>query len=130
MSDTNGIKIVKIIESDDFFDEYEEQWIYITDESDLMGVDASREVDEEDDWRISVSVSEFIREEPLVSTLHSSISKALENVDGVDTVEQEDREVWLVEGSANAIALISACVTQLKLLYPQLRFAYDAVSLS
>jgi hypothetical protein len=128
MSDTNEIKIVKINSSDEFFDECEEQWVYITDESDLMGVDASRDVDEGDDWRISISVSEFIRDEALASTLHSSILKALEDVDGVDAVEQEDREVWLVEGSANATALISACVIQLKLLYPQLRTAYDAVS--
>ncbi len=125
----DSIKIVKIEPNEDDYDEFEEQWLHVTDEQEILGVDASREIDEDDDsprdWTVYVAVAEFIREAPLESILHSSVTETLQGVNGVESVEQEDREAWLVEGSAEAKDLIHACVSKLKEIYPQLRSAYD-----
>lgn len=49
-------------------------------------------------WSVSVSVAEFLREEPLQSEFIDAVSAGLQSVRGVRKVVQEDREVWLVSG--------------------------------
>jgi len=119
------IKIEKISQYNDSYDEFEEEWINITDEPEILGVDASRDIEDESSWTVYISVAEFIREEPLESILFSAISSALNGVECVERVEQEDREAWIVEGKVKAPSLIRACVIQLKELHPKLRAAYD-----
>ena len=122
-------KVKKIGPSHDDYDEFEEQWLHETDEQSILGVDACREIDEDDNelpgWHVYVAVAEFIREEPLESLLHSSITDALRSVKGARSVEQEDREAWVVEGRAEGKDLVNACVVKLKELYPKLRSAFD-----
>lgn len=78
-------------------EELEEQWSRITDEPDLRGVEAAKSPD--DDWRVTVWVAEFIREEPFESSLHNGVASAIRSVVGVTDVWHEDREQWVAEGT-------------------------------
>ena len=59
-------------------------------------------------WQVTVAVMEFVREDPLESELRRRIAAALRSVDGVETVDEEDREVWFITGRAAGRALVQA----------------------
>jgi hypothetical protein len=83
-----------------------------------------REIDDEDDgevrfvealrapsgreWNVVAPVMEFVREEPLVGELRRRIIAALRSVEGVETADEMDTEVWLVTGTPAGSALIRA----------------------
>ena len=46
----------------------DEAWQRLTDEPDIRGVDAAR-IDEIGGWQVTVSVAEFLREDPLEAEL-------------------------------------------------------------
>src|ERR1043166_2765715 len=81
-----------------------EEWIRVTDERDLFGVCATRSRDGEWPWRVSIFAAEFIRKEPLQSQLCDAITRALSGTPGASRAVQEDREVWLVQGSVTALS--------------------------
>ena len=59
-------------------------------------------------WNVSVSVMEFVREGPLEDELRRRIAAALRSVEGVETADEMDTEVWFVTGTPSGEALVRA----------------------
>ena len=85
----------------------DEAWERITGDWDVCGVEAGR-IDFAGGWNVTVAVMEFVREDPLESDLRRRIAAALRSVDGVETAEELDREVWFVTGTPLGNALVRA----------------------
>lgn len=83
-----------------------EQWQRLTNDPELLGVDAGLGDDEV--WRVGVWAAEGIRAEPLESQLFDGVEWALRTVSGVTSVWHEDREQWVIEGTAPGRELITA----------------------
>lgn len=88
-------------------DDADEGWERLVGDPDVRGVEAVR-VDHMGGWQVTVAVMEFVREDPLESELRRRIAAALRSVEGVETVEEEDREVWFITGRAAGRALVQA----------------------
>jgi hypothetical protein len=84
-----------------------EAWERLTDEPDVRGVGVARP-DDDGDWAVVVWVMEFVRDDPLEDELRQRIEAALAQVGGAATVEEEDRECWVVSGTASGPDLIAA----------------------
>jgi hypothetical protein len=86
-----------------------EGWRRLTDEPDIRGVEAVRHDDDTPaQWYVTVWVMEFVDEEPLEKELRDAIAAALRAVPGVTDVDEEDREVWAVEGPDSGEAVVRA----------------------
>ena len=59
-------------------------------------------------WTVFVAVMEFIRRDPLRGELRPQITAALRAVEGVETAEEQDTEVWRVSGTPTGPALVQA----------------------
>jgi len=59
-------------------------------------------------WQVVVAAMEFVREAPLESELRAAMAARLAAVPGVVSVEEEDREVWVVFGDPSGEALTRA----------------------
>jgi hypothetical protein len=88
-------------------DDADEAWERVTDEPDALGVEAVG-LGEMAGWQVTVAVMEFVRKEPLEGELRRRIAAALRSVDGVESAEEEDREVWFVTGTPSGQALVRA----------------------
>jgi hypothetical protein len=88
-------------------DGVDEAWDRVTGEPDVRGVEAPQ-IDFAGGWNVTVAVMEFVREDPLESELRRRIAAALRSVDGVETAEELDREVWFVTGTPSGEALVRA----------------------
>lgn len=86
-----------------------ESWQRITSdgEEDIKGVLASKE--DEFSWRVTIYVAEFIRDESVQSSFFEGITEALSGLPNVEEAFQEDREIWLVEGSVSGKDLVQTC---------------------
>ena len=84
----------------------DEAWERLTDDPDVRGVEAAR-IDEIGGWQVTVSVMEFLREDPLEAELRRRMA-ALRAVDGVATADEQDREIWFVTGTPSGKALTQA----------------------
>jgi hypothetical protein len=87
-------------------EELEAEWYRDVGDDDLRGVSAFKP--QGDDWRVVVAAANFIRDEPLETELRRGVDAALRSVPGVTSVLEEDREVWIAEGSPQADLLILA----------------------
>ena len=99
------------------------EWVNITNEPDILGVGASKESSDQY-WSVFVSVAEFVRKEPLETEFRNVVNSALSRVSGVTSVEEEDREVWLVSGDVEGQDLVIATVKALRTIHPKLRANY------
>jgi len=81
-------------------------WIRVVDDE-LLAVEA-RAGENGDGWHVYVGMAELVREEPLESAMRDGIAAALKRTSGVTSVEEEDREVWFVEGTMRGSALVTA----------------------
>jgi hypothetical protein len=72
-------------------------------------------------WAVSVDAAEFVREEPLESEMRTCVREALLTVAGVTSVEEEDREVWRVEGTPTGPDLLTALGAALDTLEEKFR---------
>lgn len=88
--------------------EIEAEWYRDVGDDELRGVSVYQP--RGDDWRVVVGMAEFIRGQPLESELRRGVDAALRSVPGVSSVWEEDREVWIAQGSAQAESLIRAVV--------------------
>ena len=97
-------------------DDTGESWERVTDEFSLRWVGADR-IDAasgwnvtltRSGWNVTVAVMEFVREEPLEGELRRRIEAALQSVEGAETAEEMDREVWFVTGTPSGEALVRA----------------------
>lgn len=77
------------------------------DDGEARRVEAGR-IDFAGGWNVTVSVMEFVREEPLEGELRRRIVAALRSVEGVQTADEMDREVWFVTGTPAGPALVRA----------------------
>jgi hypothetical protein len=77
-----------------------EEWERLTDDPDLGGVEACRS--EDDGWRVTLGVAEFVRREPLESELVAGVEAAIRSVPGVTGVWHEDREQWVARGTPSS----------------------------
>lgn len=75
----------------------------------------------EDYISLSINVAEFIREDPLEEKFRNNIIKAIEGIDGVKSVEEEDREVWSIEGNADTTKIIGEVVGVISELYQDIK---------
>jgi hypothetical protein len=98
-----------------------EEWRRVTEDTDILGVSASKSADPKWKWRVSIAVAEFVRKEPLESRLVDRITESLKKVKGAKAVAHEDREVWLIEGDVDGKALVCSASSALDSLAPQLR---------
>ena len=89
--------------------ETDEGWARVTDDEDVRGVEVSRR-DDGGEWPLEVFVSaaEFVRVEPLESRLRAAVGDAIRGVPGVEAVAEEDREIWIVQGSPDLPTLTRA----------------------
>jgi hypothetical protein len=85
----------------------DEAWERVTDDWDARGVEAGR-FGFTGGWNVTVAVMEFVREEPLEGELRRRIAAALRSVEGVESAEEMDREVWFVTGTPSGEALVRA----------------------
>jgi hypothetical protein len=89
-------------------DDGEEGWERDVEDQDLRGVGVFRFGGAPDVWQVEVAVAELLREDPLEAELRHGIEAALQAVPGVVAVAEEDREVWLVEGTVDGRELVRA----------------------
>jgi hypothetical protein len=59
-------------------------------------------------WNVTVAAMEFVREEPLEGELRRRIATALRSVEGVESADEMDREVWFVTGTPSGAAMVRA----------------------
>ena len=84
-------------------------WQRLTDEPDIRAVEVIRSTtDGPWQWQVVVAVMEFLREDPLEAELREAMASALRAVPGVVRVSEEDREVWIVDGSPSGEKLTHA----------------------
>lgn len=103
----------------------DEEWVRVTDEGDIFGVDLVRRGSDPWPWTVFVSVMEFIREEPLEGQLERGLTEALSSVPGVNEVLRDDREVWIVSGSPSGPDLVRAAAAVVDSLAEQSRSYID-----
>jgi len=87
----------------------EEAWERLADDSGVRSVDGSKiTLGEQPYWSVGVAVAEFLREDPLERELRQQMATALRSVDGVESVWEDDREIWGVSGTPSGEALVRA----------------------
>jgi hypothetical protein len=85
-----------------------EAWERATDEIEIRCVDAAY-LEPYGQWSVGVAVMEFVREGDLpYDDLRRSIERALSGVEGVERVQREDTEVWIVNGTPSGRDLVAA----------------------
>lgn len=102
-----------------------EEWERDTSEPDIRGIGVTRDADGTDwPWHLSVSVAEFVREEPLEGELRRRMDAALRAVPGVSDVAEEDREVWIIRGDVSGEAIAVAAAQVVDEMADRIRAAY------
>ena len=91
------------------YDDADEAWErdIEVDDGEVRWVGAAR-IDFAGGWNVHVAVMELVREEPLEGELRRRIAAALRSVEGVETADEMDREVWFVTGVPSGEALVRA----------------------
>jgi hypothetical protein len=113
---------IRRIPSTELEEDCTESWERLTDDPDIRGVDASMiTLGEQPYWSVGVAVAEFLREDPLEAELRQDMAAALQAVDGVESVWEEDREVWGVTGAPSGEALVRAAAGVVDHLAPSAR---------
>jgi hypothetical protein len=122
LSNVNNVEVRQIQPLDDTI---LEEWKRVTEDQDILGVNASRTNDSTWPWTVYINAAEFIRTEPLQSELHQLITDALNSIPGVIMAVHSDREVWVVQGDVSGEALIRSCAEVLDRLYDALHDAIE-----
>ena len=100
----------------------DEAWERPTDEPDVRGIEVVR-IDESGGWQVAVAAMEFVRDDPLETDMRQRIVAALQGVKGVVMADEEDREVWLVTGTASGKELTEAAARVVDELASEIRAA-------
>jgi hypothetical protein len=105
-----------------------ERWQRLTDEPDIRGVEVVRTRTKGPwQWSIIVSVMEFIREDPLEAEIREALAAALRAAPGVARVSEEDREVWVVDGSPSGEELTETAAKVVDRFAERARAYYDSL---
>ena len=118
---------VRRLPDDECDPEVIEIWERVGSERDLQLVDAVHSYDLDWPWYVGASVMEFIRVEPLESTLRQAMNAALLAVPGVEAVARKDREEWYVIGSPTGRELVLAAAGVVDAFLEQTRAVYNAL---
>jgi hypothetical protein len=106
----------------------EEGWHRLTTDPDVRGVEAVRQGEPGNDtWHVVAYVAEFLHVDPLEDELSVGLLAALRAVPGVTSVEEEDREVWIVVGTPSGAELVRAAAGVVDGLAPQARAYIDGL---
>ena len=97
-----GVRRVQYEDSDEAWERDIEM-----DDGEVRFVEALR-TDSQSGWNVAVAVMEFVREEPLNGVLRRRIAAVLRSVEGVETADEMDTEVWFVTGTPSGEALVRA----------------------
>ncbi len=86
-----------------------EQWERLTGDTDVVGATV-RSLPTLDAWSYAVDVPamEHVRADPLEARLRHEIARSLREAPGVEAVEPEDEETWLVRGGTGGEDLMAA----------------------
>jgi hypothetical protein len=76
-------------------------------------------------WKLTVAALEFVRSEPLEGRLRGSLKTALEEVPGVTSVTEEDREILLIGGAPTGLALTKAATEAIDSMAAAIQKHYD-----
>jgi hypothetical protein len=109
---------VRRIEPED--DEIAEEWVRLTDEPEIRGVEAYT-TGEADDWVVAVWAQEFFRQDQLGVELRQRMQRALRAVPGATGVYEHDNEQWDVTGTPSGEALTRAAASVVDDLADRLR---------
>ena len=90
--------------------EITEEWVRLTDEPEIRGVEAFT-ADDIDGWIVAVLAQEYYRQDPLGVELRQRIQDALRAVEGVSDVREHDNEQWDVTGTPSGKALTRAAAS-------------------
>lgn len=110
---------IRQLPRDELDEELDEEWIRETDEPGVRNVGANKFPDY--GWQVSIWAAEFVREDPLESTMRERLAARLVTVPGVTNVWEEDREIWHVDGSPNGEDLTRAAAEVIDDLADQIR---------
>ncbi|MDP9332797.1 MAG: hypothetical protein M3Q30_05755 [Actinomycetota bacterium] len=100
---------VRRVPDDERNDVYDAGWSRRTEEPHVRGVELYKDGGQDEwPWVIVVWAMQFVFEEPLEGELRDAMIAALVEVPGVTAAAEEDREVWIVDGTPSAEALIHA----------------------
>ena len=83
-------ELIRQLPRDEVDEELEEEWIRETDEPEVRNVGASKDPDF--GWQVHIWAAEFVREDPLESTMRQRLAERLRTLPGVTKVWEEDRE--------------------------------------
>ena len=72
-------------------------------------------------WNVTVAAMEFVRQEPLEGELRRRVATALRSVEGVESADEMDTEVWFVTGTPSGEAQVRAVAEVLDDLAEQTR---------
>jgi hypothetical protein len=96
-----------------------EAWERLTDEPSIRDVIAVRWDDGR--WQVIIRAQEFFRQDPVGDELRERMASALESVDEVTRVADQDNETWSVRGTPSGEALTRAAAKVLDDLADRLR---------
>lgn len=103
-------------------DELTEEWVRRTEEPDVRGIGATKWREPGPwPWQVTIWAAEHVREDPLEREMRDAIDAALRAVPGVEDVEEEDREVWVVAGDPAGEALVQAAAEAIDRLQAKIR---------
>jgi hypothetical protein len=97
-----GVRRVQYEDSDEAWERDIEM-----DDGEVRFVEALRN-DAGGDWQVAAPVMELVREESIAGELRRRIAAGLRSVEGVETADEMDTEVWLVTGTPSGEALVRA----------------------
>lgn len=86
-----------------------ERWQRLADDTDISGVEVVRTSTTGPwQWSVTVEAMEYIREDLLETEIRRAMAAELQAVPGVERISEEDREVWVVDGSPSGEELTRA----------------------
>lgn len=98
----------------------DEQWERIPDDE-LRWVEAIRDGGD-GTWQVIISLAQIpLDDEPIRSDVRGGIANALRAVPGVESVAEEDQEVWVVVGNPMGDELVRAAATLVDTLVDRVR---------
>jgi len=105
-----------------------ERWQRLTDEPDIRGIEVIRSMTRGPwQWSVIVGVMEFIREDPLEAEIRQAMAAELRAARGVARVSEEDREIWVVDGSPSGEELTRAAAKVVDRFAERTREHYESL---
>jgi hypothetical protein len=112
-------EVERLSPEEDYGPDFDEAWGGVFGDSEVHTVHALRG-SETGEWLVEIWAAEFVREEPLVSTMFDRLRSALLAVPGVESINHVEREILHVNGSPSGEGLVRAAGGVIDLLADQI----------